>query len=254
MKRLCHPAQKSGCPGAYCTRWALQVAHAINREKKEEIVGRLQEQLKTSMLVYGWKYDKVKVPLPRAPCHVTFLQRLRMHRDHFVLCADARGPGATGAHCLILQDLACATSCQTALELHAVGLCMSACLRERKYHCAHPHRLPAVQVKDLESMRRNLPDGCKMIVTKNRLLRVAIDTMEEDALKTKWDGLKGQKGMNAYVFVEEAAVREAVKAYGKLAKALKVRDRVDATLLRWRCLASVQRNATHGLWHVRGCM
>ena len=79
----------------------------------------------------------------------------------------------------------------------------------------------AVQVKDMEKMRRDMPEGASMRVAKNRLLRVAIDGMEEDD-KARWQGLVGQKGMNAYVFVKEDAIRGAVKAYGTLYAELKV--------------------------------
>ena len=45
-------------------------------------------------------------------------------------------------------------------------------------------------------MRSELPEGCSMIVTKNRLLRVAVDNMAEEQ-QQRWQGLRGQKGMQA---------------------------------------------------------
>lgn len=71
-------------------------------------------------------------------------------------------------------------------------------------------------------MRRALPDSCSMVVTKNRLLRVAVDNLGEEGA-ARWEGLKGQKGMNAYVFAPEDDVRGAVKAFNGFLEDLKVR-------------------------------
>lgn len=80
--------------------------------------------------------------------------------------------------------------------------------------------LCALQVKHIESMRRDLPADCSMIVTKNRLLRVAVDSLGDEG--AQWHGLKGQKGMNAYVFAPEDSIRGAVLSYSKLLDTLKV--------------------------------
>lgn len=82
--------------------------------------------------------------------------------------------------------------------------------------------MAVLQVKDLESMRRTLPDSVSMIIAKNRLLRVAVDNLEDEADRTKWEGLKGQKGMNAYVFAPEEEIRSSVKAFSTLLSNLKV--------------------------------
>jgi ribosomal protein L10 len=77
-----------------------------------------------------------------------------------------------------------------------------------------------MQVKHVEAMRRKLPEDCSMVVTKNRLLRVAVDSLGEDGVR--WEGLKGQKGMNAFVFAPEDSIRGAVNSYSKLFETLKV--------------------------------
>lgn len=77
-------------------------------------------------------------------------------------------------------------------------------------------------MKHLESMRRKLPESVSMVVTKNRLLRVAVDNMEDEADRAKWEGLKGHKGMNAYVFAPEEDIRGAVGAFSALYKELTV--------------------------------
>lgn len=61
-----------------------------------------------------------------------------------------------------------------------------------------------------------------MVVTKNRLLRVAVKNMESEEDQARWEGLCGQKGQNAYIFSTEEGIRESVKAYNDLLKALKV--------------------------------
>jgi ribosomal protein L10 len=85
-----------------------------------------------------------------------------------------------------------------------------------------------MQVKNIEMMRRKLPESVDMVVTKNRLLRVAVDQLEDEAERAKWEGLKGQKGQNAYVFAPEDSMRGAVKAYNDLFSTLKVRLRALA--------------------------
>ena len=80
----------------------------------------------------------------------------------------------------------------------------------------------ALQVKDLEKMRQALPEGCKMQVAKNRLLRVAVDNLGEEE-RERWEGLRGQKGMNMYVFVNEEGIRGAVKAFSAHKKVMQVR-------------------------------
>ena len=72
-------------------------------------------------------------------------------------------------------------------------------------------------------MRTKLPENVSMIITKNRLLRVAVDNLPDEADRTKWEGLKGQKGMNAYVFAPEEDIRGAVGAFSSLLDELKVR-------------------------------
>lgn len=79
-----------------------------------------------------------------------------------------------------------------------------------------------VQVPDLESMRGSLPADAQMVVTKNRLLRVAVQNLESEDERARWEGLCGQKGQNAYVFAPEDSMREAVKAYNTLLSDLKV--------------------------------
>lgn len=80
-------------------------------------------------------------------------------------------------------------------------------------------RYKGVSVGRLESLRRDLPPGATMYIAKNRLLRVAVDNLGEDS--AKWEGLRGQKGDNAWVFANEDAIRGSVKAFTKFAKVLK---------------------------------
>lgn len=75
----------------------------------------------------------------------------------------------------------------------------------------------------MEAMRRDLPENVDMIITKNRLLRVAVDRMDDEADRARWEGLKGQKGQNAFVFAPESDIRGAVKAYNNMLTSLKVR-------------------------------
>jgi ribosomal protein L10 len=79
-----------------------------------------------------------------------------------------------------------------------------------------------VQVSDLESLRRELPEGVELMITKNRLLRVAVDNLPGDSA-ARWAGLRGQKGQNAYVFAKEDSIRDSVKAYNSFLKRLTVR-------------------------------
>lgn len=74
----------------------------------------------------------------------------------------------------------------------------------------------------MESFRRDLPENVDLMVTKNRLLRVAVDQLGEEEA-ARWAGLKGMKGQNAYVFADEESIRPAVKAYNAFFKRLKVR-------------------------------
>jgi hypothetical protein len=99
-----------------------------------------------------------------------------------------------------------------------------------------------MQVKNLESMRRSLPEGCAMMVTMNRLLQVAVDHLPEED-RPKWEGLRGQKGMNAYVFVQEDGIRDSVKAYSSLLKSLKVRAPQPA---RFQMIVAQGRNGAGG--------
>lgn len=86
----------------------------------------------------------------------------------------------------------------------------------------------------LESMRTSLPADSHMVVTKNRLLRVAVQNMESEEDRARWEGLCGQKGMNAFVFSTEEGIRDSVKAYNDLLKALKVRCGVASCIdLSW---------------------
>ena len=74
----------------------------------------------------------------------------------------------------------------------------------------------------MEEMRRELPKGAKMIVAKNRLLRVAIDQIEDEGVRRLWQPLREKRGMNAYVFVEPGALKDAVQAYDDMDERLKV--------------------------------
>ena len=58
-----------------------------------------------------------------------------------------------------------------------------------------------------------------MYITKNNLLRVAVDNLGEAG--KKWEGLRGQRFDNAWVFADESAIRDSVKAYLKFEKTLK---------------------------------
>eukprot|EP01025_Chloroclados_australasicus_P038178 TRINITY_DN3912_c1_g2_i4.p2 TRINITY_DN3912_c1_g2~~TRINITY_DN3912_c1_g2_i4.p2 ORF type:complete len:289 (-),score=36.55 TRINITY_DN3912_c1_g2_i4:83-949(-) len=84
--------------------------------------------------------------------------------------------------------------------------------------------ISGIPVKDVETMRHKLPAGSTMICVKNRLMRVAVESLDDEELKTKWDALKGQKGMNAYVFANEEGIRDCAKAYTDLFKELKAKQ------------------------------
>lgn len=64
----------------------------------------------------------------------------------------------------------------------------------------------------MEAMRRELPPGAKMYIAKNRLLRVAVDNLDAEG-QARWEGLKGQKGDNAWVFADEDSIQGAAKAF-----------------------------------------
>jgi len=71
-------------------------------------------------------------------------------------------------------------------------------------------RFKNLSVKTMTDFRRSLPEGTKTYVCKNTLLKVAADKVPG------WTSLKeSAKGENAWVFVNEEAIAESVKAYRK---------------------------------------
>lgn len=84
-------------------------------------------------------------------------------------------------------------------------------------------RFKGLDVATVQRFRKGLPESASVYVTKNSLMKVAIS-------QTKgWDALaeKGCEGENAWVFVQEEAIADVVKAYFKfeddlLAEAKKV--------------------------------
>lgn len=78
-------------------------------------------------------------------------------------------------------------------------------------------RYQGLTVKQIQEFRAALPkDGAKLLVCKNTLLRRAADEVEG------WSELKGAaKGDNAWLFIQEEYVAEAIKAYIKFQEKVK---------------------------------
>eukprot|EP00252_Welwitschia_mirabilis_P018351 TRINITY_DN40783_c0_g1_i1.p1 TRINITY_DN40783_c0_g1~~TRINITY_DN40783_c0_g1_i1.p1 ORF type:complete len:212 (-),score=41.56 TRINITY_DN40783_c0_g1_i1:358-993(-) len=79
-------------------------------------------------------------------------------------------------------------------------------------------RYKGLTVKQFEEVRRSLPENCKLIVAKNRLVGKAIES-------TPWEALKPcMKGMNAFLFVNTEEIPEALKPYRDFQKRNKLDD------------------------------
>lgn len=77
-------------------------------------------------------------------------------------------------------------------------------------------RYQGLTVKQMQDFRRSLPEGAKLIVCKNTLLKRAADSVEG------WSELKtAAKGDNAWMFVQEDVIADSVKAYTAFEKELK---------------------------------
>lgn len=78
-------------------------------------------------------------------------------------------------------------------------------------------RYQGLTVKQMQEFRSSLPkEGATFLVCKNTLLKRAADEVEG------WENLKGAaKGDNAWLFVEEDHVAEAIKAYSEFVDKLK---------------------------------
>lgn len=78
-------------------------------------------------------------------------------------------------------------------------------------------RYQGLSVKKMQELRSCLPkDGAKLLVCKNTLLKRAADEVEG------WGDLKPvAKGDNAWLFIQEDYVAEAIKAYNEFTKTVK---------------------------------
>ncbi|MQL77335.1 hypothetical protein Taro_009725 [Colocasia esculenta] len=73
-------------------------------------------------------------------------------------------------------------------------------------------------VKQLQELRRSLPDTVKLVVAKNTLMGKAIEG-------TPWEALKPcMKGMNAWMFVHTEEIPGALKPYRSFQKERKLED------------------------------
>ena len=73
-------------------------------------------------------------------------------------------------------------------------------------------------VKQLQELRKNLPESVKLLVAKNTLVGKAIEG-------TPWEALKPcMSGMNAWMFVHTEAIPEALKPYRSFQKEKKLED------------------------------
>ncbi|XP_078435787.1 large ribosomal subunit protein uL10c-like [Wolffia australiana] len=73
-------------------------------------------------------------------------------------------------------------------------------------------------VKQLQELRKILPDSVKLLVAKNTLVGKAIEG-------TQWEALKPcMKGMNAWMFVHTEEIPEALKPYRSFQKEKKLED------------------------------
>ena len=91
-------------------------------------------------------------------------------------------------------------------------------------------RYQGLTVTQMQNLRKALPKESTLLVCKNTLLRLAADRVEG------WGELKpAAKGDNAWLFIQEDVVSEAVKAYlafeGKLREALPKDQREDMRVL-----------------------
>ncbi|CAA6669337.1 unnamed protein product [Spirodela intermedia] len=73
-------------------------------------------------------------------------------------------------------------------------------------------------VKELQELRKSLPESVKLVVAKNTLVGKAIEG-------TPWEALKPcMKGMNAWMFVHTEEIPEALKPYRSFQKEKKLED------------------------------
>ncbi|XP_021910455.1 50S ribosomal protein L10, chloroplastic [Carica papaya] len=73
-------------------------------------------------------------------------------------------------------------------------------------------------VKQLQELRRSLPDSSKLLIAKNTLVYKAIEG-------TQWESLKPcMKGMNAWLFVHSEEIPAAIKPYRTFQKENKLED------------------------------
>lgn len=73
-------------------------------------------------------------------------------------------------------------------------------------------------MKQLQDLRRSLPESSKLLVAKNTLVYKAIEGTPFQVLKPC------MKGMNAYLFVHSEEIPEAIKPYREFQKETKVEN------------------------------
>lgn len=73
-------------------------------------------------------------------------------------------------------------------------------------------------VKQMQDLRKSLPESTKLLVAKNTLVYKAVEG-------TPWEALKPcMKGMNAWLFVHSEEIPEAIKPYRSFQKEKKLED------------------------------
>ncbi|KAJ1698971.1 hypothetical protein LUZ63_007483 [Rhynchospora breviuscula] len=82
-------------------------------------------------------------------------------------------------------------------------------------------RYEGLTVKQLQAVRKALPDSAKLLVAKNTLVGKAIEGTQFEALKPC------MTGMNAYLFVHSEEIPEALKPYRTIQKDEKFDERND---------------------------
>ncbi|KAJ3682785.1 hypothetical protein LUZ60_013012 [Juncus effusus] len=82
-------------------------------------------------------------------------------------------------------------------------------------------RYEGLTVKQLQAMRKALPDSAKLMVAKNTLVGKAIEGTKFEALKPC------MTGMNAYLFVHSEEIPDALKPYRTIQKEEKLDEKND---------------------------
>jgi len=229
---------------------AAQVENAINRATKEKQLAQLTEALEQSTVVFGLRYNKISVRAPSSfqarrstgPCCI--VQRacaaqelglcsrvphaecraLRQHRVRTAaLWCRLQAAGVASPTLPVGQAASRAVARASTTKQSAA--------RQRAIEEPRPRPSAArgAQVKNFEAFRRSLPEGARLIVSKNTLLGLAADRVPG------WSDLqKDIKLENAWVFANEDVMKGSVKAFlafeKKLLEPIPKADRANTKL------------------------